>query len=65
MPKRKKPTVEEVRSIKAQAEEQIFLLLMEFEDITGLRVDEIVIRRHRPAGFLVTPTIDIEIKTDL
>ena len=69
MPRKKKhetpPTVEDVRSMKEQVEAYVFDAVMEFERISGLRVDRIDIKRHRPAGFMTTETMEINLITEI
>ena len=62
MPRKKK--IEEPvdpGTLCAQAEGHIFDVLMQFEEITGIRVNGITIKRHRPAGFGTKETISIEL----
>ena len=68
MPRKKKdsqPTVEEIRSMKEQVEAYVFDAIMEFERISGLRIDGIDIKRHRPAGFGAKDTIEINLRIEL
>lgn len=58
------PTIPEARTLREQAEERIFDVLMQFEDITGLQVTGISISRYRPAGFGAHETMEINIKTE-
>lgn len=63
--KKRAPTVQEVRSLREQAEGHVFEVILQFEEITGLRVTEIRVERHRPAGFGATETMTVNIITKL
>lgn len=65
MPKRKKPTVEEARTLKMQFEDYAKDLVDEFETVTGLKVERIDIVRRRPAGFFAEEETIVNIITDL
>ena len=65
MPRKKKPTVEEARTLKRQFEDYAQDLVTEFEDVTGLRVQRIDIVRRRPAGFFAQEETIVNIITDL
>lgn len=68
MPRKKKnqqPTIEEVRTLREQAEGYIFDVISEFESISGLAVTGISISRKRPVGFGSKPYVEIKIETEL
>lgn len=66
MPKRKKqPTIEDVRTLREQAEGYIFDVISELESISGLTVTGIRIGRKRPVGFETKPYMEIKIETEL
>ena len=67
MPKRKKrePTIEEVRTLREQAEGYIFDVISEFESISGLTVTGISISRKRPVGFGTKTYVEIKIETEI
>ena len=66
MPKRKKqPTIEDVRTLREQAEGYIFDVISELESISGLTVTGISISRKRPVGFGTKPYMEIKIETEL
>lgn len=67
MPKRKKrePTIEDVRTLREQAEGYIFDVVSEFESISGLTLTGISISRKRPVGFGSKPYVEIKIETEL
>lgn len=54
-----------MRSLREQAEGHVFEVVLQFEEITGLRVTEIQVERHRPAGFGATETMTVNIITKL
>ena len=51
--------------MKEQVEAYVFDAIIEFERISGLRIDGIDIKRHRPAGFWAKDTIEINLRIDL
>ena len=68
MPRKKKnqqPTIEDVRTLREQAEGYIFDIVSEFESISGLTVTGIGISRKRPVGFGSKPYMEIKIETEL
>lgn len=66
MPRKKKqPTIEEVRTLREQAEGYIFDVISEFESISGLTVTGISISRKRPVGFGMKPYVEIKIETEI
>ena len=68
MPRKKKnqqPTIEDVRTLREQAEGYIFDVVSEFESISGLTVTGISISRKRPVGFGSKPYVEIKIETEL
>ena len=56
---RKKQT--ESRPLKEQIEEYIFEGSVEFEQLSGLQVDRIEVKHHRPAGFGAKPIMEVNI----
>ncbi len=65
MPRRRKPTVEEVRSLREQLEREVYMLTLEFEEISGMQVTRIDITRERKIGFGAKPEMKIDITLDL
>lgn len=65
MPRKKKPTVEGVRSLRQQLEYHIFNLVVEFEDLSGVKVRRVDISRERKIGFERKETVTIDIDLDL
>ena len=70
MPKKKqkaeeRPTIDEVRSLKYQLEEEVFNLASSFEDITGVYIRRIEISRERKIGFFEKDTMKIDITLDI
>ena len=65
MGRKRKPTVDEVRSIREQMEGHVCDLVLQFEDVTGLTVTGISVKHIRKPGFGAKDTIDINIYTEL
>lgn len=67
MPRKKKnqPTIEDVRTLREQAEGYIFDVVSEFESISGLTVTGISISRKRPVGFGMKTYVEIKIETEI
>lgn len=62
MPRKKK--VEEPvdpGTLCAQAEGHIFDVIMQFEEITGIKVTGVKVTRHRPAGFEAKEIMSVEL----
>ena len=58
-------TIAEVRSLRTQVEGHICDLVIQFEEITGLRVVGIRVSHDRKPGFMETDTISIDLETEL
>lgn len=56
---RKKQT--ESRPLKEQVEAYIFEGIVEFEQISGLRVERIEVKHYRPAGFGTKDIMEVNI----
>jgi len=65
MGRKRKPTVDEVRSLREQLEEYIFHGVTEFEELTGLAVTGVDIRRERKAGFGETEKMIVDVNTKI
>ena len=65
MPRKKKSVEpeEEVPSLKERAEQHIFEVLLQFEEITGIQISGVKVSRYRPAGFEAKETMRVEITT--
>ena len=59
------PTIEDVRTLREQAEGYIFDVVSEFESISGLTVTGISISRKRPVGFGTKTYMEVKIETEL
>lgn len=62
MPRRKKQ--EPQLSLREQTELYLFEIIMEFEQISGLRVESIEVKHHRGIGFGAKDSIEVNIITE-
>lgn len=59
MPKKKVDT----RPLKDQVEEYLFDGIMEFEQLSGLKVERVEVIHHRGIGFMAKDTMEVNIIT--
>lgn len=50
-----------VGTLKEQVEGYLFDCISEFEYVSGLKVDRVEVRRHRPIGFGARETMEVNI----
>lgn len=65
MPRKRKPTIDEIRTLREQLHYHIADIIGEFEEITGVRVLRIDIIRERKIGFGAKEETKIDATIDL
>lgn len=60
---RKKPTVEDARTLREQMEGHICDLVIQYEELTGLTVTGVEVRHERKPGFGEKDRLDIRVNT--
>lgn len=65
MPRKRKPTIDEIRSLRQQLHYHIADIVGEFEEITGVKVLHIDIIRGRKIGFNQEEETKIDTTIDL
>ena len=57
--------MDEVRSLREQAEGHIFEVILQFEEITGLEVTGVQVSRRKPAGFGTKEVMEVNLITHI